>query len=157
MKFTPERIIEIFRDAGMNFEPSPNALYTVRGQHAQLIEGCRAALVEAELARASEAAAVVPAIYQFRCKGSVKWMDIANERALNGYKSDGGYETRIVYATPQPASEQRTLTEDQIIDEFERHGMSLRYESGAPKVDAGRVIDSVRALLAAKGDSHADK
>jgi hypothetical protein len=70
-------------------------------------------IFRAALARASEAEAGEPAIYQFRCKGSVKWMDIANERALNGYKSDGGYETRIVYAAPQPASPLQKLADSQ--------------------------------------------
>ena len=36
-----DAIIAEFRASGMNLEPSPNALYTVRGQHAQLIEGVR--------------------------------------------------------------------------------------------------------------------
>lgn len=41
---TSEVIIDAFRRAGMNLDPTPNALYTVRGQHAQLIEGVRSLL-----------------------------------------------------------------------------------------------------------------
>lgn len=45
---TPYEILKAFRDAGMNLEPTPNALYTVRGQHAQLIEGVRTLLKAAQ-------------------------------------------------------------------------------------------------------------
>lgn len=44
---TPEAILDAFKHAGMNLDPTPNALYTVRGQHAQLIEGARALLASA--------------------------------------------------------------------------------------------------------------
>lgn len=54
---TPEHIVEVFRSAGMNLEPSPNALYTVRGQHAQLIEAARAIAAQARAEVIEECAA----------------------------------------------------------------------------------------------------
>ncbi len=41
-----EQIVEAFRAAGLDLNTTPNGLYTVRGQHAQLLNGARALLAE---------------------------------------------------------------------------------------------------------------
>jgi len=46
------------------------------------------------------------------------------------------------------------LTDKQVLDEFERRAMTLRDAHGTPTVDGGRVIDGVRALLAATPAVH---
>ncbi len=43
---TDQQIIEAFRAAGLDLSTTPNGLYTVRGQHAQLLNGARALLAE---------------------------------------------------------------------------------------------------------------
>ncbi|MFL9904601.1 hypothetical protein PQR71_41820, partial [Paraburkholderia fungorum] len=43
------------------------------------------------------------------------------------------------------------VTDDNIIDEFERRAMVLRDTKGTPTLDGVRVIEGVRALLAASG------
>ena len=50
---------------------------------------------------------------------------------------------------PHNVSEPRALTDEQILDEFERRAMSLRDAAGTPTLDGVRVIEGVRALLRA--------
>ncbi|MFP3556387.1 hypothetical protein SB861_37590 [Paraburkholderia sp. SIMBA_049] len=52
-------------------------------------------------------------------------------------------------ALTQPTAIGQPLTDEQILDEFERRAMSLRDSCGTPTVDGVRVIEGVRALLRA--------
>jgi len=48
------------------------------------------------------------------------------------------------------------LTDEQILDEFERRAMRLRDAAGTPNLDGVRVIEGVRALLSASGTAASD-